>query len=92
MHKTIARTLVLLSIAAGGFGFAACTALPEEAPQVERVEYWETLRECATEDETPSESGIPSDCFWNAETRGNGIGRSFWVSGDGQAHYIDGEN
>lgn len=40
------------------------------------------LPPCPTED-----SG--RNCFWDAEHRGNGQGRSFWVDGDGIPHYLD---
>lgn len=29
-------------------------------------------------------------CYWDASTRGNGLGRSFWVSVDGVVTYVGG--
>ncbi len=42
----------------------------------------------------PSQPCLTEDskgpCFWDAGTRGNGKGRSFWVDINGGVHYLDG--
>lgn len=35
---------------------------------------------CATEDS--------SACYWDASTRGNGLGQSYWVTADDQVRYL----
>lgn len=32
----------------------------------------------------------PGPCFWDGSTRGNGLGRSYWIDRVQQYHYIDG--
>lgn len=36
---------------------------------------------CATEDS-------PGPCFWDAESRGNGVGRSFYVDRYNRVHFV----
>lgn len=42
-----------------------------------------SLAECEAEDSEP-----PTGCWWNARTRGNGLGTSFVVLGDGTFIYL----
>ena len=39
-------------------------------------------RACVTED-------AAGPCLWDAATRGNGAGRSFWVDVRGDVHYLE---
>jgi hypothetical protein len=42
--------------------------------------YQTVLKPCVTEDSV--------GCAWNAQTHGNGQGRSFWTDWDGNIHYV----
>ena len=44
-----------------------------------------SMQPCVEEDG----SGGSLPCFWDAQTRGNGIGRSFWIDSNGEFHYAD---
>lgn len=57
------------------FNAHSCTDAPEfndcGAAKVPAAPVWQTLPDCPTEDS--------DDCYWDAQTMGNGQGRSFYV-------------
>ena len=71
---SLAFTAVLTAGAAIWGGQALDSAVPE--PSV-------TVPPCVTEDD-------PGPCYWDADVRGNGMGRSFVVL-DGVTYYLEGE-
>lgn len=40
------------------------------------------LPPCATEDST-------GPCYWDARSRGNGQGQSFWIDAKGRYHFVE---
>lgn len=34
------------------------------------------------------EEDSPGPCYWDAHTKGNGVGRSFWVDENQNIHYL----
>lgn len=54
----------------------------EAAEEVRAInEYYRSLPPCPEEDS-------PGPCFWDARTRGNGLGYSFAIEADGNIVYI----
>lgn len=47
-----------------------------------KVDNYRTYPQCVTEDQ---ETG---PCYWNAHTRGNGQGHSFYVDQHGTRHFV----
>lgn len=78
---------LVLAGAIGGFGAGygvglatAPTPLPEPTPFAVPASLTDGFLPCTTEDST-------APCYWDAEKRGNGIGRSFTVMPDGTVRY-----
>lgn len=51
-----------------------------------------TTPACATDGGEATSEGVSSnratDCFWNAETQGNGFGNSFYTDAEGNTYYL----
>lgn len=78
MRKLLATVTILAIV-----GMAGCNQ-PEPAKSAiptKAVDYHQ-YPPCLTEDQ---ETG---PCYWNAQTRGNGQGHSFYVDSDGQHHFV----
>jgi hypothetical protein len=78
----------LLGLAAGFFVGAAMGAAvgagyaqPSTEGLSTRPAVSTQLPPCATEDS-------PGPCLWDASVRGNGVGRSFWRTADGDVIYL----
>lgn len=42
-----------------------------------------------TDTPTCAQEDSPGPCYWDAGSRGNGAGQSFWVDADQKVHYLN---
>lgn len=75
-------TIVAIGVAlAGGVAGAGWALSGPSHPAPVSTTDPRKLPACATEDSN-------GPCYWNAETRGNHLGRSFWVDSSNRVHYL----
>lgn len=82
--RTIAATALLAAVAghlAGGVVTSTVTASPIAQVTSPRLA---TMAPCKYEDG----SGSTLPCYWDATTRGNGVGVSFWLDKHGRQHNV----